>query len=82
MCCEYDLYADDNNEHDIDAALVSHPDYKQSFVGQNRGEHAVTGGLGLGSDLTSALQIRGRLQYTEHSHGSEWGAGLNMQYFW
>lgn len=82
MCYEYDLYADDNNEHDIDAALVSHPDYKQSFVGQNRGEHAVTGGLGLGSDLTSALQIRGGLQYTEHSHGSEWGAGLNMQYFW
>jgi hypothetical protein len=34
------------------------------------------------SDLTSALQIRGGLWYTEHSHGNEWGAGLNMQDLW
>jgi outer membrane autotransporter protein len=79
---EFDAYADKNNDHEVKAALVAHPEYKQTFVGQNRGEHAVTGGLALGSDLTSALQIRGGLRYTEHSHGDEWGAGLNMQYLW
>jgi hypothetical protein len=79
---EFDAYADDNNEHEIDAALVAHPEYRQTFVGQNRGEHAVTIGLGLGSDPTSTLQIRGGVKYTAHSHGDEWGAGVNLQYFW
>lgn len=79
---EYDAYADNNNEHEIDAGLVAHPDYKQTFVGQNRGEHAMTVGLGLGSDFSGALQVRGGLIYTEQSHGSEWSGGLNMQYLW
>ena len=77
---EHDFYADDNNEHEIDAALVAHPDYKQTFVGQNRGENAIIMGLGLGSEVTSALQVKGGFMLAEDTHGSEWGAGLNLQY--
>ena len=79
---EHDFYANANNEHEIHAALVAHPDYKQAFVGQNRGEHAVITSLGLGSDLTSALQINGGVDYSASSHGSEWGAGFNLEYRW
>jgi uncharacterized protein YhjY with autotransporter beta-barrel domain len=79
---EHDFYANANNEHEVDAALVAHPDYKQTFVGQNRGEHALITGLGLGSDITSALQINGGFVHSENSHGSEWGAGLNLEYLW
>jgi len=78
---EHDFYANDNNEHEIDAALVAHPDFKQSFVGQNRGEHAIILGIGLGSDLTSALQINGGFDYSVSNHGSEWGAGFNLEYY-
>ena len=79
---EHDFYANDNNEHEIDAALVAHPDFKQSFVGQNRGEHAIISGIGLGSDLTSALQLSGGFDYSVSKHGSEWGAGFNLEYCW
>lgn len=79
---EHDFYANANNEHEIDAALVSNPDYKQTFVGQNRGEHAIITGVGLGSDINSVLQVNGGLVYTVSSHGREWGAGLNLEYSW
>jgi hypothetical protein len=39
-------------------------------------------GLGLESDISSALQVQGGFVYAEHSHGSEWGAGLNLRYYW
>ena len=61
---------------------LTHPDYKQTFVGQNRGEHALITGIGLGSDITSALQINGGFVHSENSHGREWGAGLNLEYLW
>jgi len=79
---EHDFYANDNNEHEIDAALVANPDYKQSFVGQNRGENAMVLGVGLGSVLSSALQINGGFDYSTSNHSSEWGAGFNLEYYW
>ncbi len=79
---EHDFYANENNEHEIDAALVAHPEYKQTFVGQNRGEHAILLGLGLSSDISSVLQVNGGFVYSESSHGNEWGAGLNFKYLW
>ena len=79
---EHDFYANDNSEHEIDAALVAHPDYKQSFVGQNRGENAMVLGVGLGSVLSSALQINGGFDYSTSNHSSEWGAGFNLEYYW
>ena len=79
---EHDVYANDNNEHEIDAALVAHPGFKQAFVGQNRGEHAIISGIGLGSDLTSALKINGGFDYSVSNHGSKWGVGFNLEYTW
>lgn len=79
---EHDFYANANNEHEIDAALVAHSDYKQTFVGQNRGEHALITGLGLGSDLSGNLRINGGVTHSENSHGREWGAGFNLEYLW
>jgi len=43
---------------------------------------ALITGLGLGSDITSALQINGGFVHSEHSNGREWGAGLNLEYLW
>ena len=79
---EHDFYANNNNEHEIDASLSAHPDYKQTFVGQNRGENALITGIGIGSNINSALQINGGLVYSKHTHGKEWGAGLSLEYTW
>jgi uncharacterized protein YhjY with autotransporter beta-barrel domain len=79
---EHDFYANLNSEHEIDAAIVAHSDFKQSFEGQNRGEHALITGLGLGSDINSSMQINANIIHTENSNGSEWGAGLNFEFRW
>lgn len=79
---EHDFYANSNSEHEIDAAIVAHSGYKQSFEGQNRGEHALITGLGLGSDINSSMQINANIVHTENSNGNEWGAGLNVEFRW
>lgn len=79
---EHDFYANANNEHDIEASLAAHPDYKETFTGQSRGENAFTVGIGLGSDLTSTFQINGGLLYTDDSHGDEWVANAGLNYYW
>lgn len=79
---EHDFYANQNNAHDIDAALVGSPDFKQSFDGQNRGENTLLTGVGIGSDMTDNFNINGGLVMARHSHGKEWGAGINMAYRW
>lgn len=79
---EHDFFANANNKHEIDAALVAHPDYKQTFVGQNRGENSIITGLGIGSDITDALQINGGLIHSASSHGNELGASLDVRYNW
>jgi hypothetical protein len=79
---EHDFYANSNSEHEIDAALQANPNSSQKFVGQNRGENSVIAGVGLGSDLSSALSVRGSLEAVEHSNGSEWGGSLYLEYQW
>lgn len=79
---EHDFYANTTKEHEINAALVANPDYKQSFSGRNRGPDAVTFGLGLGSDSRGALQLRGGIVYSLTSHGREWGGGFSLEYHW
>ncbi|WP_300669889.1 autotransporter domain-containing protein [Desulfoluna sp.] len=79
---EHDFYANQNKAHDIDAALVSHPEFKQSFAGQNRGEHTLLSGVGIGSDMTDHFNINGGVVMAIHSHGKEWGAGVNIGYRW
>ena len=79
---EYDIYAADNKSHEIKAAFVSNPQFKQSFVGQNRGTNAILTGIGLSSDPDSALQVNGGLVHSANSQGKEWGAGFNIEYHW
>lgn len=79
---EHDFYANSNSEHEIDAGLVASSGYKQSFEGQNRGENALIAGLGLGSDISSSMQINASILHTESSNGSEFGADLNFEYRW
>ncbi|MBZ6065359.1 autotransporter outer membrane beta-barrel domain-containing protein [Aeromonas schubertii] len=79
---EHDFYANSHSEHEVEAALVASDNYKETFVGQNRGEHSLIYGLGLGSDIGSVLRIDGGLVYTDHTHGRELGAGLNVEYLW
>jgi hypothetical protein len=66
----------------IYAALVSHPDIKQKFVGRNRGEHIGIIGVGIASDVSSTLQVNGGLVYSKTSHGSERGMSINFKYIW
>ena len=79
---EHDWYARKNNEHKVSAGLVSNPNYKQDFEGQSRGENSIIVGLGLTSDVTSALQINGGITVTESTHGSESGGSISANYKW
>ena len=79
---DYDIQAGRNKEHDIDASFSFDPSNSQSFVGQNRGEHALT--LGLGADHTLdenwLLSVAGL--YTRSSHGYEVGGDIVMNWLW
>ncbi len=79
---EHDWYAKSNDKHEIDAAFISQPDYKQEFVGRNRGENAVVIGIGLASNVSRALQVSGGFVYSKTGHGSELGMGINLKYKW
>lgn len=79
---EHDFYAHNNNTHDIKAALISNPGYKQRFVGQNRGANILTTGLGLGSDINNDLQVHGSIVTSKNSHGKERGATVDIAYYW
>ena len=77
---EHDWYAANNSEHEVKAALVSHPDFKQTFVGQNRGSGSFVFGLGVASELTAKLKISGGMVYSKDSQGHQAGAGFNLAY--
>ena len=79
---EHDWFANANDKHSIDAALISNPNHKQKFVGRNRGAHAGMIGLGVVSDISSALQISGGVVYSVTTHGNELGFGLNLTFKW
>lgn len=77
---EFDAYANKNQTHDIDAGLAGQE--KTTFVGQNRGEHGVIVGAGLGGKITNNLTISGGLLYSHHSNGNESSATGNLTYQW
>lgn len=79
---EHDWYARKNNEHEVSAGLLSNPNYKLDFVGQSRGENAITAGVGLTSEVTSAFKINGGVSATETTHGKEWGGSISAIYQW
>jgi len=77
---EHDWYADDNQEHDINAGIAATPSYKQKFDGQNRGANAWTVDAGLRGSIFENGIINGGVSYTENSNGKEWGAGVRVEW--
>lgn len=77
---EHDWYADDNQEHDINAGIAATPGYKQKFDGQNRGANAWTVDAGLRGSIFENGIINGGVSYTENSNGKEWGAGVRVEW--
>jgi len=79
---DYDVQADKNSEHDINAAFNFSPSSKQSFVGQNRGAHAVTLELGVDHKFVKDGLFSIRSTYTHSSHGKEFGADITINWRW
>ena len=77
---EYDAYADRNDTHDIQASLEGQPDAE--FIGQNRGEHGLILGAGLGGQAGENITIGGGVSYAVHSNGTEVSIGGNLTIYW
>jgi hypothetical protein len=78
----HDWYANTDNTHEMDAALAAYPEFRQIFVGRNRGTHAFMAGIGLGGNLSDALRINGGFVHTETTHGRKKKIGFNLEYRW
>jgi Autotransporter beta-domain len=79
---DYDFEAAKNSEHDMTAAFNFSPTQKQSFVGQNRGPHAVTLDLGVDHEIEENWLISMAGSFTRSSHGKEVGGDLTMNWLW
>jgi uncharacterized protein with beta-barrel porin domain len=77
---EYDLYANSNSQHDIDAGLANQAGPHLRFVGQNRGQDILSLGAGLGSELSDALQVNAGIRHTHQSNGKELSAQFELSY--
>jgi len=71
-----------SREHAVQAALATQPGNAQRFTGQGRGPSTATAALGLVSDAPGAWQVGGGLAFSQHTHGSEWSAGLRLKVTW
>ncbi len=77
---EHDWYANKNKERTIDAALAINPNYKESFIGQNRGADSLHFGIGLESKAYNNLDISGGIVSSHSEHGKEVSLGINIKY--
>ncbi len=77
---EHDWYANKNKEHSVNAALAISPNYKESFVGQNRGANSLHFGLGLESKSYNNFDISGGLVKSFSDVGEELSFAMNIKY--
>ena len=77
---EYDAYANNNSTHDIKASLEGQQ--KETFVGQNRGEHGVIVGAGVEGRISESMTLGGGYVYSARSEGHDSSIGANFTYFW
>jgi len=77
---EHDLASD--AEHGIRAGLLANPQVTEKFVGQARGANSAVLGLGLVTEKAGPWQLQAGMTHAWHTHGREWGAGLNLRYSW
>lgn len=75
---EYDVLADRDSTHDIEAGLIGQS--KDTFVGQNRGPHGLILGAGMLSELTPRLSAGLGFEYAMRSDGSDSSIGLDINY--
>jgi hypothetical protein len=71
-----------NNDHAIEASLLTNPQLSAQFVGQGRGANSAVMGLGLMTERPGPWQIQGGLNHAWHTHGRDWGAEMNIRYSW
>jgi len=79
---DYDVQAERDNEHEIKAAFNFDPSNRQGFVGQNRGQHALTLALGVDHEFEENWLLSLAGAYTHSSHGYEVGGDLVMNWLW
>lgn len=77
---EHDLASD--AEHGIQAGLLANPQLTEKFVGQAKGANSAVLGLGLMTEKAGPWLVQAGLTHAWHTHGREWGAGLNVRYSW
>ena len=77
---EYDAYANNNETHDIKAGIAGQQ--KDTFVGQNRGEHGFIVGAGLEGRISDNMTLGGGYVYSARSDGHDSSFGANFTYYW
>ena len=76
----YDWLADENSSHDV---TVSNPILGTfTQVGQNRGAHGVTAGLGLSGQVSDRVEIGAGYAYSWNENGDEHGVGASILVTW
>ena len=76
----YDWLADDNSSHEISVSNPILGTFTQ--VGQNRGAHGVTAGLGLSGQLSDRVEIGAGYAYSWNENGDEHGVGASVIVTW
>ena len=71
-----------NSDHAIKASLLANPQSYEKFVGQGRGPNSTVMGLGLITERPGPWQVQVGVSYALHTHGHDWGAGLDIRYSW
>lgn len=71
-----------NKDHEVVASLLANPTASAAFVGQGRGANSAVVGLGLRTEKPGPWRVQGGLIHSWHTHGRDWGAGMNLRYSW
>jgi uncharacterized protein with beta-barrel porin domain len=77
---EHDWEADRLDAHEMTGALGIAPDYKDNFVGQNRGADHLTFSLGVKSVAAENLTLNAGVLHSSSEHGQENSLHFSMMY--
>ena len=77
---DYDIEADDSSEHTVNAAFTHTPDTRIGFIGQNRGAHTLSLGLGVGHEIAEDLDVSLAGLYAHSDHGREIGGEATLNW--
>jgi hypothetical protein len=80
MRYEHDWSAAKKSAHEMVGALAIAPDYKDTFLGQNRGANHFILGAGLRANASQKLQLNAGIFRTVNEHGRELSFSFDMLY--